>query len=117
MRISIVIPAINECKNILRSVQSAWMAGADQVIVCDGGSTDGTIEAVRSTDAQLVHSELGRAAQLNRGIAASNGDVLLFLHADNWFDAAAGDQIRDAFQDRRVLFGAFRQRIDATGWA
>ena len=53
----------------------------DEVVVSDGGSTDGTASLVRPPH-RLVRSEPGRGQQLRRGAEAATGDVLLFLHAD-----------------------------------
>jgi len=53
---------------------------------------------------------------MNAGAAASRGDVLLFLHADNWLAPDAADQVRRAVAEANVLGGAFLQRIDADGW-
>lgn len=91
------------------------MAGADEVFVVDGGSTDGTAAVAESSAARVLHSSPGRAVQMNLGAKASTGEVLLFLHADNWLEAGAVGQIREALTDEHVVAGAFRQRIESPG--
>jgi rSAM/selenodomain-associated transferase 2 len=112
VKISIVIPVINEAEQIRLSINRAWACGADQVVVVDGGSSDETPAMTSAEKCLLVESRPGRATQMNRGAAASDGDVLVFLHADNWLVPGACDQIRAALADDRTDFGAFRQHIE-----
>jgi rSAM/selenodomain-associated transferase 2 len=113
LRISIVIPALNEQQMIQRAVERAWAAAPDEVIVVDGGSRDDTAELAARQGARVVRSSRGRAVQLNTGAACSRGDVLLFLHADNWIEPDALKQIERALINPRVPGGAFRQRIES----
>jgi rSAM/selenodomain-associated transferase 2 len=115
MRISIVIPAINEAAAIMHAVTTAWAAGASEVIVADGGSDDQTRELAAAAGANVVASPRGRALQQNAGAAAATGDVLLFQHADNWCGPDSVSQIRAALASSKVLGGAFRQQIAAPG--
>lgn len=115
MRISVIIPAVNEEALIKRAIASSWAAGVDEVIVIDGGSRDQTLKRARSEGAQVISGPLGRAVQQNLGAQHASCDILLFLHADNWLDATVGSQLRDCLQDASVLGGAFRQKIDAPG--
>lgn len=117
MRVSVIIPALDEAARIRQSIDRAWRAGADEVIVVDGGSRDGTADIAAATRCALVESPRGRARQQNAGAARATGNVLLFLHADNWLAAGAVDQIRRVLGDSRVAWGAFRQRIEAPGFA
>jgi rSAM/selenodomain-associated transferase 2 len=114
VRLSVVIPALNEAAHIERSVASAWQAGAGEVIVADGGSTDGTAD-LAAARAAVVVCPPGRARQQNAGAQIAGGDVLLFLHADNWLERDIALQIAAALADIRRLHGALRQRIDAAG--
>lgn len=113
---SVIIPTINEQAGIAHAIESAWKAGADEVIVCDGGSNDQTCQIAGEQECKLVHSEAGRAVQLNEGARAATGDVLLFVHADNSLPHGACRQIDSAFANPDLLWGAFRQRIDSKRW-
>lgn len=118
MRLSVVIPALNESACIGRAVQSAWLAGAGEVIVADGGSRDDTASRAAQFGAEVVIvAPASRARQQNAGAEIAGGDVLLFLHADNHLHADVGRQIADAMRRDRAQCGAFRQRIEADGLA
>ncbi len=83
-RLSIIVPCLNETAGIvaaLERLQSLRRRGAE-VIVVDGGSSDGSAAlAVPHADCVLTAAR-GRASQMNAGAAVARGDVLLFLHAD-----------------------------------
>ncbi len=111
VKISIVIPVINEATTIANAIERAWQCGADELIVVDGGSTDGTIELVQQLDCTLLSGATGRGRQMNHGAQSAQGDVLLFLHADNWLGPGACQQIRTASRSVNSLWGGFRQRI------
>src|SRR4029077_12263704 len=85
-----------------------------EIIVVDGGSTDDTLAAARAAD-QVLTSPRGRAAKQTAGAAASQGNVLLFLHADCRLEPLSLGQIATALADSRCVGGCFRQRIDAVG--
>ncbi|MCA9267782.1 MAG: TIGR04283 family arsenosugar biosynthesis glycosyltransferase [Planctomycetales bacterium] len=117
MRVSVVIPAVNEAAHIARAVGAALQAGADEVIVADGGSEDQTADVARAAGATVVASPRVRANQQSVGAATASGDVLLFQHADNWCGPQSVTQIKAAVQRCGVRCGAFRQRIAASGFA
>lgn len=112
MRLSIVIPALNEAAGIEQNVQRALALHPVDVVVADGQSDDETAELAQSSGATVVTCERGRGQQLNAGARAATGDVFLFLHADCWLEPDAAEQIEAALRDESVIGGAFRQRID-----
>ena len=112
VKISVVIPVLNEIDLISQAVERAWSSGADQVVVADGGSTDGTLDKLASLNCEFVRSPSGRAIQMNNGAKYSNGDILVFLHADNWLEDNSCSQIRLGMKDSCSEFGAFRQRVN-----
>lgn len=116
MRFSVIIPALNEVEHIRRAVVSAWQAGAGEVIVADGGSSDQTAALAAGAGARVIAAPRGRARQQNAAAAAADGDVLLFLHADNHLHPDVGRQLSAAVR-RGAACGALRQEIEAIGWA
>ncbi len=114
MKISVIIPTLNEAHLISDAVSSAWNCGAGEVIVVDGGSSDETIALAKSENCQLIQSETGRGIQINAGAKVATGQILLFLHADTKLDASGGQQILDSIAAGH-LCGAFKQRIEARG--
>ena len=93
MELSVIIPVLNEAGTLpeLFRTLAAQRDVEPEIIVCDGGSTDGTVELARRLSRDLPFSVLvttsapGRARQLNAGAAIATGENLLFLHADSLF--------------------------------
>jgi rSAM/selenodomain-associated transferase 2 len=91
MKVSIVIPVLNEADNIvgLLSSLSALRAAGHEVLVVDGGSIDGTRLLAHPLCDQVIISPKGRALQMNTGAHQATGDILWFLHADSRLSAKA----------------------------
>jgi rSAM/selenodomain-associated transferase 2 len=109
LRLSIVVPALDEAASISDAVRDA-LAQADEAIVVDGGSRDGTGVLAAAAGARVLQAPRGRASQMNAGAAVAQGDVLLFLHADCRLPAGAGDAVRAAVGAR---WGRFDVRLDS----
>ena len=83
MPVSVVVPTLNEERELPGLLAHlAALPGSFEVIVADGGSGDGTLNAARRAD-RVVVVRGGRAAQLNAGAAAAAGDPIVFVHADS----------------------------------
>jgi rSAM/selenodomain-associated transferase 2/rSAM/selenodomain-associated transferase 1 len=105
--VSVVVPALNEAAAIGAAVSSAFGGGAGEVIVVDGGSTDGTRHAARSAGARVIDVSRGRAGQMNAGAAAATGDALVFLHADTTLPAESAALVCQALSAEGTSGGAF----------
>ena len=111
MRISVIIPTLNEEAQIVAAVASARGPGVAEVIVVDGNSDDATAERARGAADLVVQARRGRAAQMNAGAVRAEGDVLLFLHADTRLPARFDAAVRAALADPLAVGGRFDVRL------
>jgi rSAM/selenodomain-associated transferase 2 len=117
MKLSIVMPALNEATEIeaaLLGLAPFRQRGAE-VVVVDGGSHDGTSELASPLSDRVISSERGRAVQMNAGAAAARGDVFLFLHADTRLPENADRLVLDGIARSDRVWGRFDVRIDGGG--
>ncbi|MEO1994704.1 MAG: TIGR04283 family arsenosugar biosynthesis glycosyltransferase [Planctomycetaceae bacterium] len=114
MKISVIIPTLNEARHIERAIRQVRVCGDCEIVVVDGGSTDGTLERATQADVAIAGPQ-GRALQQNCGAASSHGDILLFLHADCELQPGCLEAIETGLQNPRVVGGCFYQRIHAQG--
>ena len=113
MRISVILPVLNEESTIAPSLQAVSALGPHEIIVVDGGSTDHTRRISVEAGAKVLITGPGRARQMNRGALEATGDVLLFLHADTRLPASAFRDIESALSDPRYLGGRFDVELNS----
>jgi rSAM/selenodomain-associated transferase 2 len=90
--LSVVIPTLNASATLPATLAS--VAGADEVVVADGGSIDGTSALAASLGARVMSGARGRGQQLAEGVSAARGEWLLLLHADTSLAPGWQDIIR-----------------------
>ena len=125
--ISIIIPVLNEAPLVTHALfaLSGLRARGCEVIVVDGGSNDGTLDAAKNSglaDA-VISCERGRARQMNDGARVARGGLLLFLHADTCLPPDASSVLiatlcagNPASSCRRRVWGRFDVRIEGRHW-
>lgn len=123
-QLSVVVPVLDEADHLPGLLeQLRAQQGVDlEVLVSDGGSTDGSADIAAAAGVRVIEptagAERGRAVQMNRAAAEAGGDWLLFLHADSaiddpWLLGRAVGYLRTveaAYQEER-LAGHFRLRF------
>jgi rSAM/selenodomain-associated transferase 2 len=112
--ISIIIPTLNEADCLASSLERLRAFRPHEILVVDGGSSDGTAEQARAADAVLVGAR-GRAAQMNLGAARATGDALLFLHADCVLETGSLEAAERCLARPGVAAGCFQMRVTAEG--
>ena len=113
MKISVIIPTLNEESHIEKTLQSVTKQDGDyEFSVVDGGSTDKTV-TIAKRYTTVINSRRGRAIQMNTGAKACSGDILLFLHADTILPDNAFREIRKRMKDDTLAGGSFYIAFDA----
>lgn len=117
--LSIIIPVRNEAAllvPLLARLQALTAQGQTLVqkldlVVVDGGSTDGTPEALANAGFRVIRAASGRAQALNAGANATTGDILVFLHADTSLPEGWDVGVRQALNGSAHVWGRFDVRI------
>ena len=111
-RLSVIVPALNEEREIGRTLERIALGGDVEVIVVDGGSTDRTVEIAEAMGARVVRSPRGRWRQMNAGVAAAGGGRLLFCHADTLLPRGYDRLVHETLSDESVALGAFNFAVE-----
>ncbi|RLI30176.1 hypothetical protein DRO53_03030 [Candidatus Bathyarchaeota archaeon] len=87
MDVSVVFPVRNRASYVRRAVKTAYKArGVKEVIVIDGGSSDGTVqEAIKAKAKTIIQSKLvypGKGVAMRDGSYLASGDIVVFLDVD-----------------------------------
>lgn len=134
--LAVIVPVLDEVGEVVSWLRhTAGRMPGSLFYVVDGGSTDGTLEAVRELKEnpakrkldevisgvrlQLVESDPGRGTQLAEGArkALSEGAThLLFLHVDTALSPEAAEAIGEACEDTGFEWGWFRTLLDGSSW-
>ena len=111
LRFSVVIPTLNQAETIEDTLQSIFDQDYDnvEIIVADGGSSDGTLALLERYRPQLARviegPDRGQSDAINKGFAAASGDIFCWLNSDDYFLPGALRRVADRFaSDSAVRF-------------
>ena len=107
--LAVVIPTLNAASGLPATLESLAVGQGQigEIVVADGGSSDGTHAVAKAGGARVIEAPRGRGSQLRAGAAATTASRLLFLHADSRLGRDWPDALRE---DGRA--GWFRLRLD-----
>jgi len=115
--ITVVIPTLNGADKIMPTLACLVEGSAEgligQVVIADGGSSDGIADIAEEVGADFVTAKPGRGGQLRAGAEAARGAWMLFLHADTVLD---GDWLRGVhrhLENHSDKAGHFSIRFDS----
>ncbi len=122
MNLSVIIPALNEAAGLPETLGRLRLdPKISEIVVSDGGSSDGTTRIAAESGAVVVSGVRGRGAQCRAGAERATGDALLFLHADTWLPSGAGLAVLETLEiaesgPQRIVGGAFSKRFHDAPW-
>jgi glycosyltransferase involved in cell wall biosynthesis len=107
--ISVIIPAYNEANyivNCLDSLANQIHSPEHEIIVCDNGSTDGTVELVKNHKLKprlVIESTRGVANARQAGLEVAQGEIIVSTDADCLFKTNWLEKIEIQFKDKTVV--------------
>jgi rSAM/selenodomain-associated transferase 2 len=112
--ISIITPILNEEGYVMPFIAHIRdLEGDFELIMVDGGSSDGTLKEVENSmdghRIKLLRTQRGRAIQMNKGAEAACGDILLFLHVDCFIAKDSLKLIETEIYVEKNIGGGFKQ--------
>jgi rSAM/selenodomain-associated transferase 2 len=117
MRLSIIVPVLNEAATLRKFLQHLReFAPAEEIIVVDGGSEDASCEIARLFADEVAQSARGRTQQMNAGAKLAHGDVFWFVHADSEIAQGSVQTIEKTLADPKIVGGCFRLQIASARW-
>ncbi|MDQ6969040.1 MAG: TIGR04283 family arsenosugar biosynthesis glycosyltransferase [Mariprofundus sp.] len=115
--LAIVVPVFNERPTLRDRLQDFIALGADELVIVDGGSSDGTAALLSESGVQWLTSDLGRAAQMNAGSKAVSSDILVFIHIDTIISEGDLLLIKSSLVDSSLVGGRFDVQLSGGHWA
>ncbi|MFT5321306.1 MAG: rSAM/selenodomain-associated transferase 2 [Pseudohongiellaceae bacterium] len=118
-KITIIIPVLNDVdalKMLLPQLQACREQG-HELLVIDGGSSDGSIPFSRNLVDRILMTGVGRGRQMNLGAENASHNILLFLHADSRISDQCLEELLAAMSESCNHWGRFDVQLDQPGFS
>jgi hypothetical protein len=109
---SVIIPTLNEEKNITKTIDLIMAENPLEVIVADGHSEDNTLSLAQKAGALTFSCPRGRGKQMNAAARLALGENLLFLHADTSLPSGWSKELLKLLATPHTVAGAFSFKLD-----
>src|SRR5688572_11283137 len=120
-RITIVTPSFNQAKYLEQTIRSVLDQGYPnlQYIICDGGSTDGSVDVIKKYADRLAYwcseKDRGQSHAINKGFEKANGDLYAYINSDDYFLPGAFDRVAQAYQEGGRFIVGWSQYLEPNG--
>jgi glycosyltransferase involved in cell wall biosynthesis len=120
-RITIVTPSFNQAKYLEETICSVLDQGYPNLeyIICDGGSTDGSVDIIRKYKGKLAwwcsERDRGQSHAINKGFERATGDLYAYINSDDYYLPGAFDRVAQAYQDGGKFIVGWSQYLEPSG--
>ena len=110
LSISVIIPTLNEEKNIEKIFHNIKLLQAKEILIVDGGSKDRTRTILRKL--KVLTTKPSRGKQLKTGAKMSSQPWLLFLHADTKISTSNANELKSFIKKKQNKVAYFHLKFD-----
>lgn len=116
-KISIITPSYNQASFIeqtIKSIQEQSYPNIEHIII-DGGSTDGTLDVLKKSDANIIwisEKDEGQTDAINKGLRLSTGEIVAYINSDDFYEKDAFKKVSEVFsQNSQIMWLCGKCRI------